>query len=72
MAVKKLKKLSENDLSVLVLPINQRTVSFDFTSLLLRSILCTLNALLFLGLTSYNNCVIHASGNTKMCGYINV
>ena len=72
MAVKKLKKLSENDLSVLVLPINQRTVSFDFTSLHLRSILYTLNALLFLGLTFYNNCVIHASGNTKMCGYINV
>ena len=45
-------------LSVLVLPINEKTVSVDL--LVYFSILYTLNSVLFWGLTPYNNCHIHA------------
>ena len=59
-------------LSVLVLPINYRTVSFAFSSLFVRSALYTINSVPFSSLcdlTSYNNSLIHTSGSTKMRAY---
>ena len=45
-------------LLVLVLPINEETVSVDL--LVYFSVLYTLNSVPFWGLTSYNKCLIHA------------
>ena len=45
-------------LLVLVLPISEETVSVDL--LVYFSVLYTLNSAPFWGLTSYNNCLIHA------------